>query len=59
MPELKPKFCPNCGKPLRGKNAVQPYVTLDYNTDYNTYCNACGWSGDINPNEETEEKNDA
>mgnify|MGYP001589285579 CR=1 FL=1 len=57
MPKLKPKFCPNCGKPLRGRNAIQPFTTRITQTiiGYDTYCKACGWSGDISPDEKTEE----
>lgn len=53
----KPKYCPNCAKPL---GDIQPCWGEEWeyegerfaNTVYDCYCSACDWSGDISPDDE-------
>lgn len=43
----KPNFCPNCGHTLpEGDHGAQSLVG-----GYDCYCDTCGWSGDINPDD--------
>lgn len=58
---MKPKYCPNCKKEL---GDIQEYwshsdwiETPDkpfYGIGYDCYCKNCGWSGDIEPDEDDE-----
>ena len=54
-----PKFCPNCGAPLkdiveywvdssRPETPENPYRGIGYDC----YCEKCGWSGNIEPDED-------
>jgi len=50
--KYRPKFCPECGKPLEddGRNWVQECVPVNkWSEYYDCYCDECGWSGDISP----------
>lgn len=53
MTERPPKFCPDCGAALTADNAVVGVID-DRSGDggYDCYCEVCGWSGDISPDDE-------
>ena len=44
--ELKPNFCPHCGAKILGEPVP---LELDGELRWDTYCDKCGWSGDILP----------
>lgn len=48
-----PKFCPDCGAGLTGETAAVA-IEEDRTGDggYDVYCEACGWSGDVWPDDE-------
>ena len=49
----RPNFCPNCGGKLPdGPHGAQPYSDEEGNGGWDCYCEACEWSGDIEPDEE-------
>lgn len=49
----RPNHCSNCGAALQGDNAaVGTYDDRSGDGGYDTYCQACGWSGDIMPDAE-------
>ena len=43
----KPKFCPECGQPLKRNIANVEMIDRDGNTVWDTHCERCGWSGRI------------
>ena len=53
----RPNFCPNCAGPLPdGSHGAQPYeIDEDHMIGWDCYCDACGWGGNIEPDEAVEE----
>ena len=56
MTELRePQFCPSCAAPLReGPRVRRLWHDTDDVTGWDCHCSACGWSGDIIPDEEAQ-----
>lgn len=53
MESKRPNYCPNCGEALpKARNYAVPIVYGESDGGYDTYCPACGWSGDILPDSE-------
>lgn len=53
MTERPPKFCPDCGAALTDDTAA--VGIFDGHTGdggYDVYCETCGWSGDVFPDDE-------
>ena len=55
---LKPRFCPNCGKPLKdvvtcqavhGSLPPKRCFVKEAEIEFDCYCDACKWSGEISP----------
>jgi len=46
-PKHPPKHCPDCGS--ENINYVELMTNFRGNAIYDTYCEDCGWSGDISP----------
>ena len=44
-----PKYCPNCGAQLKDVQAIEDPRTGALG--YDVYCDECGWSGEIWPDE--------
>jgi len=53
---LRPKYCPNCGKPLRSRSSAVKCVGPGGSEVWDCYCRSCGWSGDISPDEKLGEE---
>lgn len=58
---MKPIFCPNCGK--KRLDAVEYWIYSDWpetpekpyhGIGYDVYCKSCEWSGNIEPDEDSE-----
>ncbi len=55
---MKPKFCPNCGKPFKsvytciGNEWQDKSGRMYYSHSYDCYCDSCDWGGDISPDSE-------
>lgn len=59
----RPRYCPACAAPIPpGDRWAMPIASVDREGrpvppyGYDVYCAACGWSGDIMPDDETEEQ---
>lgn len=57
----EPKYCPNCGKEFSltdemGRLSKAKYYKDQYDvtTGYDCYCALCGWSGNIEPDDENQ-----
>lgn len=50
----RPYFCPNCGTALRPDERPAVPISDPETGDggYDCYCVACGWSGDVYPDDE-------
>ena len=44
---MRPKFCPQCSKGLKGALATVEQIGSDGLSFWETYCEDCGWSGRI------------
>lgn len=52
----RPSFCPNCGAALPDDDRAAVPIGDPKTVDggYECYCGACGWPGDILPDDEQE-----
>jgi hypothetical protein len=50
----RPSFCPHCGAALspEERSAVPIYDPATGDGGYDCYCDTCGWSGDVYPDDE-------
>lgn len=50
----RPAYCPGCGSTLPGDERTAMPILEPESGDggYDCYCGACGWSGDIYPDDE-------
>lgn len=50
----RPNHCPNCGEALEGEFTANAIIVLYRHGDggYDCSCGACGWTGDILPDDE-------
>ncbi len=50
----RPAYCPGCGSTLPGDERTAVPISDPESGDggYDCYCEACGWSGDILPDDE-------